>query len=57
MAGRKRSRLELLRQSRTATVRSLERLTRVHVDEMTARQQKIAKLTAEIEALEKAEGA
>ena len=53
MAGRQRTKLEILRQSRTATQRSLDRLTRVHVEEMTARQLKIAKLTQEIETLEK----
>jgi hypothetical protein len=52
MAARVRTKLELLRQSRTATERSLDRLTRVHVEEMTARQLKIARLTAEIAELE-----
>ena len=52
-AGRERSKLELLRQSRTATVRSLDRITRMHVEEMTKRHVKIATLTAEIETLEK----
>lgn len=54
-SGRPRKRLELLRQSRTATVRSLDRITRTHVEEMVARQHKIARLTAEIAQLEKAE--
>jgi hypothetical protein len=54
-AGRTRTKLELLRQSRTATIRSLDRITRMHVEEMTKRQVKIASLTAEIQTLEKAE--
>ncbi len=53
MAGRQRTKLELLRQSRTATERSLDRLTKVHLEEMTKRKLKIARLTAEIEELEK----
>lgn len=53
-AGRERSKLELLRQSRTATVRSLDRITRMHVEDMTTRQEKIARLNEEIEQLEKA---
>lgn len=53
-AGRERSRLELLRQSRTATERSLDRLARMHVEDMANRQEKIARLNEEIEQLEKA---
>jgi hypothetical protein len=53
--GRPRKRLELLRQSRTATLRSLDRLTRTHVEEIIARQNKIGRLTEEIRQLEETE--
>lgn len=53
--GRERSKLELLRQSRTATIRSLDRITKTHAEEMKGRQEKIARLAEEIEQLEKVE--
>lgn len=50
-----RSPIEKARQSRTMMIRSLDYQTRKHVADMTARQEKIARLTEEIEQLEKAE--
>jgi hypothetical protein len=54
-AGLKRTPLERLRQSRTAMIRSLDYQARKHVEDITSRQEKIARLTAEIETLEKEE--
>lgn len=54
--GYARPALERARHSRTLMIRSLDYQTRKHVADMTARQEKIARLTAEIEELEKAEG-